>query len=80
MEKLITVMTDDLKEKNVWKLYLDLELPLSLVLAHMEEEGVRIDIDALNKLSQECDAKIKEISAKLYAMAGTAFNLNSPKQ
>lgn len=80
MEKLALAMMDDLKEKNVWKLYHDLELPLSLILAHMEDEGVRIDVNALQKLSQECDARIKEISAKLYAMAGSEFNLNSPKQ
>lgn len=80
VEKLVPAMTTDLKEKNVGKLYHDLEFPLSLVLSKMEEEGVRIDVDALSKLSQHCDGRIKEISTQLYSLAGGEFNLNSPKQ
>lgn len=80
LEKLSEVMHKDLKEKNVEKLYRELEVPLALVLADMEQEGVKIDVDALAKLSRECDTKTKEITAKLFAIAQTEFNINSPKQ
>jgi len=80
LEELAPPMAEDLKAKDLKKLYDDLELPLSVSLADMEEEGVRIDTAALSKLSKECDQKIQEITAKLYAAAGMEFNLNSPKQ
>lgn len=78
--KLASPMQKDLKEKDLLKLYQEMELPLTWVLAAMEEEGVKIDTDALLKLSQECEGKISEITARLYKMAGVEFNLNSPKQ
>jgi len=79
-EKLAQVMTTQLKEKNLWDLYHGLELPLSMVLFEMEKEGVRIDVDVLGQLSKECDLKIKDITARLFALAGCEFNINSPKQ
>jgi DNA polymerase-1 len=80
LEELAAPMTKDLKAKELKKLYDDLELPLSVSLADMETEGVRIDTDALSKLSRECDQKIQEMTAKIYKIAGHEFNLNSPKQ
>ncbi len=80
LEKLADVMAKDLVEKNVEKLYRELEVPLAMVLAEMEKEGVKIDVDALGKLSRECDARIRETVTRLYALAQTEFNVNSPKQ
>lgn len=69
-----------LTEKNGMELYLDVELPLVLVLASMENEGIRVDRDALAQMSKELGARLEEIVQRIYAAAGENFNLNSPRQ
>ncbi len=68
-------LTGDLK-----KLYYDLELPLSNVLYDMEKTGFKVDIEALNVMSNDFTAKITQLSKQIYELAGEQFNLNSPKQ
>lgn len=62
------------------KLLYDVEVPTSLVLADMEAHGVVLDVDYMSVLAEELDENIKEIEAKIFAIAGEEFNLNSPKQ
>lgn len=80
LERLADAMHTDLIAKDLDKLYRQLEFPLALVLADMEREGVKIDVDALGKLARECDARTKEITSKIYTLARSEFNINSPKQ
>lgn len=69
-----------LKETRQEKVYYDVEAPLISVLAKMEAVGVRIDPATLIAFSAELEREIKELSEKIREMAGTDFNLNSPKQ
>jgi len=69
-----------LKQKGMDKLYYDLELPLIKVLLSMEQAGFKLDTKLLNTLGQEFEARLKEISLDIFALAGTEFNINSPKQ
>ncbi|MBO4600155.1 MAG: DNA polymerase I [Bacteroidales bacterium] len=62
------------------RLYADVELPLVDVLMGMEEEGVRIDVDALNRYSQQLSEERDRLEQSIYALAGTQFNIASPKQ
>lgn len=62
------------------KLYESIEIPLMPVLASMEREGVRLDVEFLKKLSIETDVEAKIIEQKIYEIAGETFNLASPKQ
>lgn len=78
--RLSNVMLKDLKAKDLDGLYRTLELPLSLVLADLEREGVKIDVDALGKLSEECDVKTKLITSRIFSLSQSEFNINSPKQ
>lgn len=75
-----TILDRELKEKNLVRLYEELELPLVQVLFDMEKEGFRVDLDILNELkdkySQELDGLLKEI----IDYAGKPFNVNSTKQ
>jgi DNA polymerase I len=80
LEELVGPMSEDLKAKDLKKLYEELEFPLSISLADMEQEGVRLDTDALSRLSLLCDQKIQESTAKIFTISGKEFNLNSPKQ
>jgi DNA polymerase-1 len=80
IEALYPRFLKELKEKSLLDLLKNVEIPLTFVLRDIEKEGVCIDRNWLEKLSQESDQKIKELETKLYKMAGGEFNLNSPKQ
>lgn len=69
----------NLDERELKLLY-DVEVPLALVLAQMEYDGVAIDIEYLNTLSSELNTKIKDLESKIFDIAGMTFNVNSPKQ
>lgn len=69
-----------LKEKNALKLAEEIENPLVYVLADIEKEGVKIDIDTLNAYSIELQEEIIKAEQSVYEKAGLKFNLASPKQ
>ena len=69
-----------LKEKKVEKVFYEVEAPLVKVLADMEFEGVKIDIDFLKNYSKELEAEAAKCEATVYQQAGIKFNLASPKQ
>jgi DNA polymerase I len=56
------------------------ELPLELVLANMEDQGVCIDVNYLQNFSQQLEQDLHAIETKAYEAAGQTFNLASPKQ
>ncbi len=64
-----------------WKLYRDLELPLSHVLLDMERYGVNVDVGKFPEFSEKYRAEMNELAAKIYALADVEpFNLNSTFQ
>ena len=67
-------------DQALWKLYNDVELPLVDVLRDMEAAGVRIDVDKLRQAETALTAELNELEQKIYDLAGTTFNINSPKQ
>ena len=69
-----------LKADNLDALYREVEAPLVLVLAQMEQHGVLIDADFLNELSTELHSDLNVLTKKIYKLAGTEFNINSPTQ
>jgi len=69
-----------LKEKEVWPLYSEIELPLAHVLAEMESTGVKIDLEVLKKLSIDLKEKVKETEKSIFRIAGEEFTIASPKQ
>jgi len=69
-----------LKEKEVEKVFYEVENPLVKVLTDMEFEGIKIDEDFLRDYSKELDRNAKHAEEKVYKEAGVRFNLASPKQ
>ncbi len=57
-----------------------IEMPLVPVLARMEQTGVRVDVPLLNRISVELAARMDQIRAEAFEVAGGEFNLGSPKQ
>lgn len=70
----------ELGEANTQKLFDDIEIPLLRVLAAMELEGINLDRDFLNGLSDELNKDIANLEGKIYEAAGEEFNIASPKQ
>ncbi len=70
----------ELDEANTQKLFDDIEVPLLRVLAAMELEGVNLDKDFLNSLSEDLNTDILNLEKSIYEAAGEEFNIASPKQ
>jgi DNA polymerase-1 len=62
------------------KLLLEVEIPLELILAEMEERGIKLDVNYLQELSQNLDRELLTIKEKVYEYSKETFNLDSPKQ
>lgn len=73
-------MKSRLIENDMYALYKEVELPLTDVLVDMEDEGVRIDVDALKQYSNDLSLQLAEIEKEIYNLAGCEFNIASPKQ
>jgi len=69
-----------LTERSQMNLFKDIEIPLVTVLAELEWQGVCIDTGLLQQLSADYTARLAAISADIFKLAGTEFNINSPKQ
>ena len=69
-----------LEKVGTKKLFDEIEIPLVEVLAAMEREGIRLDVDFLNAMSKEMQVEIDSFQAKIFEIAGETFNLASPKQ
>lgn len=78
--QLANVFEPMLQERNAQKLASEIENPLIFVLADMEKEGVRIDIDTLATYSAQLQEEIAKAELNVYDKAGLKFNLASPKQ
>ncbi|WP_026728612.1 DNA polymerase I [Flavobacterium denitrificans] len=74
------IFTTELDKTETKKLFDEIEIPLVSVLAAMETEGIRLDVDFLKGMSSEMDVEIKSLEQKIYETAGEKFNLASPKQ
>jgi DNA polymerase-1 len=78
--KLKNLLGPLLAERNLEKLFVDIEMPLVETLAELEWAGVLIDTDLLKTLSVKYTDRIAALTAEIHGMAGVEFNLNSPKQ
>jgi len=75
-----SILKDELEDKSLDELFYNVEMPLTSVLAKMEEAGVKIDKPFLKELSGDLEKRIIELVEKIYDVAGAEFNINSPKQ
>lgn len=78
--QLKNIFLPKLKEKEVEKVFYEVENPLVKVLTDMEFEGIKIDEEFLNDYSKQLESEAKTAEASVYKQAGVKFNLASPKQ
>ena len=78
--QLKNVLLPMLKQKEVEKVFYEVDNPLVKVLTAMEFEGIKIDESFLNDYSKELEKEAKAAEESVYKQAGVRFNLASPKQ
>ena len=75
-EKLLKEMES---EKSL-DLFKNIEMPLTKVLASMEIEGIKVDLEVLNEMGEKLKDRISELEKEIYEISGLEFNIQSPKQ
>jgi DNA polymerase-1 len=78
--KLYEKLDKELKKEGIEKIAYDIEFPLVPVLEDMENEGIKIDIEALRQFSKDLQILLDNYTSEIYKVAGGEFNINSPKQ
>ena len=78
--KLKETILSKLKDAEMLMLFEEVEMPLIKVLAEMELEGIKVDVEELEILSKDFGERLNILSSKIYDLAGLEFNINSPKQ
>jgi DNA polymerase-1 len=78
--RLIAQMRARLLERGNLELYETIELPLSPVLADMEDAGVRIDTYRMGEITARLQDRVEELESKAYELAGEEFMLGSTQQ
>tara|TARA_A100000164_G_scaffold360236_1_gene373723 strand:+ start:1616 stop:4351 length:2736 start_codon:yes stop_codon:yes gene_type:complete len=74
------ILSKKLKDRNLEKVFYDIEMPLLPVLVQMENTGINININFLKKYSLILEKQINQLEKSIYTLSGMAFNINSPKQ
>ncbi len=74
------LLFDKLKSAGLERVYFEIEMPLIYVLTDMEESGIKINKERTEELSKELERELGELQSKIYMLAGSTFNINSPRQ
>lgn len=74
------ILDKDLKAREQDDLLQKVEIPLVNVLSEMEMEGINVNVHALYELSEVLGKDIASAQKDIFEMAGTEFNVGSPKQ
>jgi DNA polymerase-1 len=73
-------LAPELRQREVEKVFRDVEIPLIHVLADIEMEGVKVDVDFLHDYSRQLAGDSDRIEQEIYTLAGQKFNIGSPRQ
>mgnify|MGYP002679434904 FL=1 len=76
----VEVLRQKLRDTKMDTLFRDIEMPLVFTLFDMEQNGIRVEADALKQYGDQLAGKIAELEKEIYGEAGETFNINSPKQ
>lgn len=70
----------ELADNEQLDLFEKLEMPLSVILGRMEMNGIAVDTSELEKMGDDLKKRLAEMEKQIHELAGTEFNINSPKQ
>jgi len=80
LHRLAPVLRQQVDEQDLAKVYETIDLPLAGVLAEMERTGIRVDPQALEKMSHSMEKEVRRLEQEIWKLAGSEFNVNSPAQ
>ena len=78
--QIYTITLRKLEEENLLELFNNIEMPLEVVLAEMQYNGMHIDKEELIKYGKKLKEQIEVLTSEIYNLANQEFNINSPKQ
>lgn len=78
--RLAGIFSERLKALELESLFSDVELPLTHVLARMEQAGIAVDLEIFQRLQGEIESRLGELTGEIHGLAGEPFKINSPKQ
>jgi DNA polymerase-1 len=78
--RLQPLLQKELEERELQRLFTEVEMPLIPVLARMERNGVALDTDLLRHMSQSLGKQLLKLEQEIYGYVGHSFNINSPQQ
>ena len=78
--RLKPLLEKEVETEGMTRLLLDVEFPISTVLANMEIQGVRLDVQALNEAAEQLEERLKVLEKEIYELAGEEFNVGSPSK
>ncbi len=80
MPQLAAALRRELKQRKSEKIFAEIEMPLLPILAGMEYRGIMLDAKVLERASKKLERTLAEREERIHKLAGTPFNINSPKQ
>jgi DNA polymerase-1 len=78
--RLVKVLEPELREKELWPLFTEVEMPLVPVLVEMEMKGVKLDVEYLGEMSRQLYRQLSALEREIHEMVGYSFNVNSTQQ
>jgi len=78
--RLAEALEEKLRDDALLEIAEDIEFPLVHVLAEMEHNGIKVDIDVLDEISSRLEGELTEIEEEIFELAGEEFNINSTQQ
>jgi DNA polymerase I len=78
--RLKSLLEEELQQGGLMDVFQQVEMPLVPVLAQMEMNGIRLDLDFFHTFAKELNERITDIEKRIYEAVGTVFNINSTQQ
>ena len=80
LQRLAPALCAQVQEQQLEGVYEKIDLPLAPVLAEIERAGIRVDPNALDKMSRAMEKEVRRLEKESWKLAGAEFNVNSPTQ
>ncbi len=78
--RLKNILQPRLEKESLEKIFFDIEMPLTEILAEVEENGILLNVDLFSGLEKNVRQQLEALEKKIYQLAGEEFNINSPTQ
>jgi len=78
--RLVKVIEPELRQKELWPLFTEVEMPLVPVLVEVEMKGVKLDVEYLGEMSRQLHRQLSDLDREIQELVGYPFNINSTQQ